>query len=91
MLIAEGPQAAHERRRGRDVAALAEDRLDEDCRDRLGRDDGRRQVGECPKAGFGRQLLVAVEIPVDLRVGNDVDTRQQRLVSPPVVEVRGRH
>ena len=83
---AQGPQ---ERRRGRVVAALALDGLDEDRRD-LRR--ARRWSRTGRRGARGRSAVAAasssVEVAVDGRVGELVDRRQERLVAQPVVERR---
>ena len=64
VLVAERAQAAQERGRGRRVAALALDRLDEDRGDRIRRRDRVGELVEVAQAALGRRGLVAVEVAV---------------------------
>ena len=86
MAVAEEPHLAQERRRRLDVAALALDRLDHHARHLGRRDLGRQDGVETGEGGLGREVLVAPELVVGVRVGRQVDARQDRLVAGPVVE-----
>src|SRR5258705_4180721 len=88
--VAAVTQSAQEVERRRDVAALAELRLDEQ------RGDGRwlahlvEQPIQRGERLRGRRRLVAVVVAVRMRIRIDMHARAERLVAGPIVEVRRR-
>ena len=90
MLVAQRPQAAQEFGRRRHIAALAQDRLDDDRRRLLGGRLALEQLVQLLETELDRLLLAPAKV-VAVGKGCDKDAARQRLVVVAVGVLGGRH